>query len=105
MAFVFNLATYMFIRETSALTCTVGSNSMKILLIFLSALQAQVRNPLSWTGIGVVITSIVAYAYFSHAAAQAAAAGAPPPPPGDPKGDAGKGGAEPTERTPLLKSA
>jgi len=82
MAFEFNLANYCFILVTSALTTAVGANGIKIFLISYAAILAGVHDPLSWTGIAIVISSIVGYAFFSFKGAQAAkapAAEAPAP--------------------------
>ena len=66
MAFAFNIAIYYYILFTSALTSTVGSNGIKIILICASAITDHIFNPFTWSGIGIVVIAIVAYAYFSY---------------------------------------
>ena len=65
MAFVFNLANYYFIRLTSALTSGIGANAVKIVLLIVSAIMAHVVDPVSWTGISIVVLSILAYMYVT----------------------------------------
>ena len=65
MAFGFNLAVYYFVMLTSALTSTIGSNAVKIVIIFVAALQDSVNDAVSWSGIAVVATSTAAYVYFT----------------------------------------
>jgi len=93
MAFIFNLSTYWFIRVTSALTSTVGSNGIKIVIILASAASPHsgVGDPSSISGIAIVIVSIGAYAFFSYRDAQAA------------KAAAAKEPLLPSESTPLKK--
>jgi len=83
LAFEFNLANYTFIMVTSALTSAIGANSVKIVLITYAAFLANVTEPLSWTGIVIVVSSVAAYAYFSFTGAQK-----PAEPPKDDKADA-----------------
>jgi hypothetical protein len=94
MAFEFNLSNNIFILVTSALTTSVCGNGIKICLIAYSAVLAGVNDALSWTGIAVVIVSVVAYAYLSFVDAQQ-----PPPSKDEPKLVAA-----PTEATPLKKA-
>ena len=61
MAFAFNIAVYYFVKLTSALTSTVGSNGVKIIIIIISAIQAHEYSATSWVGITMVVLSIVAY--------------------------------------------
>lgn len=77
MAFIFNIANYYFVMLTSALTSGIAANSIKIVLIIIAAIQASIADPLSWTGIAIVILAILGYAYLSIIAK------APPKPPAD----------------------
>ncbi len=61
MAFCFNISVYYFVKFTSALTSTVGSNGVKIIIIIISAIQAHEYSATSWVGITMVVLSIVAY--------------------------------------------
>ena len=65
MAFMFNIATYYFIMTTSALTSTIGSNGVKILLLIITAITDKISDALTICGIVIVILSIAAYAYFA----------------------------------------
>ena len=78
MAFMFNIALYYYILYTSALTSTIGSIGVKIFLICVSAFTDGVWDPLSWTGITLVVLAIVLYGYLSFGGGGKAAA--PPPP-------------------------
>ena len=93
MAFVFNLSTYWFIRVTSAVTSSIGSNGIKIIIILASAASPHsgVGDPSSISGIVLVILSIGAYAFFAYRDAQAA------------KAAAAKEPLLPSESTPLKK--
>ena len=76
LAFLFNFATYYFILYTSALSSTIGSNSVKIFIIVASMYTDGVFDIISVSGVGLVVVSIVAYAYFQHQFKQQQAAGA-----------------------------
>lgn len=106
MAFVFNISTYFFIRETSALTSSVVSNGLKVLLLLLTALQAQVSSPLSWAGISIVAAALIVYAAASFESAYTRDTSTPEPSTDLEKSAEGsrKGRGEteqPTEATPL----
>jgi len=64
-AFVFNLSCYYFVKLTSAVTVSLGGAGVKITLIIASAFQAGLHDPVSWTGVGIVIASLIAYSYLS----------------------------------------
>jgi len=64
LAFEFNLSNNCFILVTSALTTAIAGNGIKIVLIMFSAILAGVNDVLSWTGITVVIVSVIVYAYL-----------------------------------------
>ena len=94
MAFTFNIAMYYYILYTSALTSTVGSAGIKILLICLSALTDHVQSLVSWAGITLVVLSIATYAYLSLQEKKA---------PRDAGGDKGGGAGGGAETTPLTQ--
>ncbi len=85
MAFIFNLTSFYFIKLTSALTTTIGSSGVKILLIVVSAVQAGVDSIISWIGVGIVVVSLVSYAYINIPQS--------PPRPANPTGAADERGA------------
>jgi len=74
VAFAFNLGLYYYVMLTSALASAILSNAIKIVLIIVSAIMSGVTDPVSWTGISIVVLAILAYAYISFK-------GASPPPP------------------------
>ena len=60
LAFIYNIAVYYFILYTSALSCTIGANAIKILLIVISAIESTGGDTvaLMWVGIVIVIVSV-----------------------------------------------
>ena len=119
MAFTFNLAVYYFVLYTSALTCTVGANGIKILLITAGAISAGVTDALSWCGILLVTLAMAVYAYLNFTESQRPKAPpggaepiAPPPPGGSVAAVQLEGGfpswlrafgTSATEKTPLVQ--
>jgi len=89
IAFFFNLSQYYAIKLSSALTITIGSAVVKITLLIASAVQAEVDDPVSWSGVGIVVIAIVAYSFISYTEK-----------PDAPSKDA-KQAAAPSEKTPL----
>lgn len=82
---------------TTALTATVGSSGVKVLLIVVSAVQAGVNDPVSWFGVATVVVTLCAYSYLTlH--------DKPKPPPADTGGiEAATTAGAKTEQTPLIK--
>jgi hypothetical protein len=74
---------------TTALTATVGSSGVKVLLIVVSAVQIGVADPVSWSGVAIVVASLVTYSYLNLQKP------APKPPAADAEA--------PKEGTPLIK--
>lgn len=66
LAFIFNIAVYYYIMYTSALSSTIGSNGIKIVLIIISALTEGGQGLLTWVGIAIVVGSIGLYAYLAY---------------------------------------
>jgi drug/metabolite transporter (DMT)-like permease len=64
LAFFHNIANYYYIMYTSALTANVGGAGIKCFMIVSSAIQFHVHDPSTWTGVIVVVVSILAYAYL-----------------------------------------
>jgi len=65
-AFLFNLTNYFLVLLTSALTCTVTGNAVKVLNIVISAFITHLSEARNWVGVALVCLSLAAYAYFSH---------------------------------------
>ncbi|KOO53115.1 solute carrier family 35 member c2 [Chrysochromulina tobinii] len=97
MAFCFNLSMFYFTMLTTALTATVGSSGVKVLLIVVSAVQAGVNDPVSWFGVATVVVTLCAYSYLTlHEK--------PKPLPADTGGiEAATTAGAKTEQTPLIK--
>ena len=70
---------YYYVMLTSALSSTIGSMSLKVVLIFVSAVQDQVGDPISWAGIALATGATAVYAWLSFVAQQQEAAAMPPP--------------------------
>jgi len=70
MAVLFNLATYYFVKSTSALSSTVGSNFMKIVIICITGITDGVGGT-AWGGVAIVGVSIGVYAYLTYTEKQA----------------------------------
>jgi len=64
MAFGFNLSNYYFIRTTSALTSSIGSNGVKIIILVISAIQEHIASAQNWCGVALACISIGVYTYF-----------------------------------------
>ncbi len=112
MAFVFNLSNFYFIKLTSALTTAIGGSGIKILLIIISAIQAGVNDPVSWSGVAIVVLSLIWYTYLSVSGSGPADKAQPPPQPsaapttgapGTGAPDPERGAPRSTERTPLVR--
>ena len=65
MAFCFNLSVYYYLMLTSALTSTIGSMSLKVVLILAAAMQDHVNDPISWVGIALATSATAVYAWIS----------------------------------------
>lgn len=65
MAFCFNLSVYYYLMLTSALTSTIGSMSLKVVLILAAAMQDHVNDPISWVGIALATSAMAVYAWIS----------------------------------------
>jgi drug/metabolite transporter (DMT)-like permease len=89
MAFCFNMSNFYFIRFTTALTNTVGGSGVKVFLIVVSAVQIGVADPVSWSGVAIVVASLVTYSYLNLQKP------APKPPAADAEA--------PKDGTPLIK--
>ena len=85
------------VHDSGALTATVGSSGVKVLLIVVSAVQAGVNDPVSWFGVATVVVTLCAYSYLTlHEK--------PKPPPADTGGiEAATTAGAKTEQTPLIK--
>lgn len=75
MAFTFNMSVYYFVKLTSALTSTIGSLAVKMVVLLVSAVQAGVISlafpvaldrAISLAGLTIVAIAVVCYGYFSH---------------------------------------
>ena len=103
MAFIFNLANYQFIRLTSALASGIAANAVKIVILIISAIAANVHDALSWTGISIVVLSILAYMYLNMKDKIDALLGGNPPA-SDPEAGTDRPAKPSTEQTPLKES-
>lgn len=105
LAFGFNIATTYFIMYTSALSSTIGSLGVKIIILTASGITARMSSPVAWLGIGVAILAIILYSVFSFQFAEAkkakALAGAAT---GTTIEDGKKAPLIKDEKTPLVKS-
>lgn len=86
IAFFFNLSQFLTVKFTSALTVTIASGVVKIILLIASAMQVGLSDPISWSGVGIVLVAIVAYSYLAYTESQ------------QPKPSSEK---SPSEKTPL----
>merc|ERR1711988_466084 len=81
-AFGYNMSVFYFTMVASAVAVMVATNLLKVVLITVSAIMENVRNPLNWAGIIVFFGAVFAYAYLTYAQKQAkakAAKAAPAP--------------------------
>jgi len=98
MAFLFNLSNFYLVKLTSALTNGIVSSAVKIILIIASAFQAGLSDPVSWSGVGLVVVFLLYYTYLNLQPVTAQ-----PPPKIDPErgADPTQKGAPASEKTPL----
>ena len=85
-------------KLTSALTNGIVSSAVKIILIIASAFQAGLSDPVSWSGVGLVVVFLLYYTYLNLQPVTAQ-----PPPKIDPErgADPTQKGAPASEKTPL----
>jgi drug/metabolite transporter (DMT)-like permease len=67
-AFGYNMSVFYFTMVASAVAVMVATNLLKVVLITVSAILENVRDPLNWGGIIVFFIAVVWYAYLSFEA-------------------------------------